>query len=100
MVTNTPVGVLAAIVILPSCLDFTVVHRLLGQTSTCRDHGRNELYDPQIVPGLRATRKLYPGRTLNDAGQKSACETCGAGEGGLPADLREAHFWGVMLEFH
>jgi len=43
MVTNTPVGVLRAVVILPSCLDFTVVHRLLGQTSTCRDHGRNEL---------------------------------------------------------
>ena len=43
MVTNTPVGVLRAVVILPSCLDFTVVHRLLRQTSTCRDHGRNEL---------------------------------------------------------
>jgi hypothetical protein len=43
MVTNAPVGVLRAIVILPSCLDFTVVHRLLRQTSTCRDHGSNEL---------------------------------------------------------
>jgi hypothetical protein len=43
MVTNTPVGVLRAVVILPSCLDFTVVHRLLRQTSTCRNHGRNEL---------------------------------------------------------
>jgi hypothetical protein len=41
MVTNTPVGVLAAIVILPSCLDFTVVHRVSGQTSTCHDNGRN-----------------------------------------------------------
>jgi len=37
MVTNTPVGVLAAIVILPSCLDFPVIHRLLCQTSTRRD---------------------------------------------------------------
>ena len=27
MVTNTPVGMLRAIVILPSCLGFTVVHR-------------------------------------------------------------------------
>ena len=42
MVTNTPIGVFRAIVILPSCLDFMVVHRLLRQTSTCRDHGRNE----------------------------------------------------------
>ena len=60
MVTNTPVGVLAAIVILPSCLNFTVVHRLLRQTSTCRDHGRKELCDrrlslddgkPEVIPG-------------------------------------------------
>src|SRR5260370_40241543 len=43
MVTNTPVGVLRAVVILPSCLDFMVVHRLLRQTSTWRDNGRNEL---------------------------------------------------------
>jgi hypothetical protein len=42
---NTPVGVLRAIVILPSCLDFTVAHRLLRQTSTCLDHGHEELYD-------------------------------------------------------
>jgi len=28
--------VLGAVVILPSCLDFTVVHRLLRQTSTCQ----------------------------------------------------------------
>ena len=34
--------------ILPSCLDFTVVHRLLRQTSTCRDHGRNELCDRRL----------------------------------------------------
>lgn len=39
MVTNTPVGVLALIVILPSCVDFAVVHRLLRQTSTLRDQG-------------------------------------------------------------
>jgi len=32
--TNTPVGVLRAIVILPSRLDVAVVHRLLRQTST------------------------------------------------------------------
>jgi hypothetical protein len=53
MVTNTPVGVLRAVVILPSCLDFTVVHRLLRQTSTCRDHGRNELVteDCAWIPG-------------------------------------------------
>src|SRR5439155_17385640 len=43
MVTNTPVGVLGTVVILPSCLDFAVVHQLLRQTSTCRDRGRNEL---------------------------------------------------------
>src|SRR5208283_5828352 len=42
MVTNTPVGVLRAIVILPSCLDVTVVHGLLRQTSTCRHRGCNE----------------------------------------------------------
>jgi hypothetical protein len=47
MVTNTPVGVLALIVILPSCLDFAIVHRLLRQTSTLRNHGRNELCDRQ-----------------------------------------------------
>jgi len=53
MVTNTPVGVLRAVVILPSCLDFTVVHRLLRQTSTCRDHERNELVteDCAWIPG-------------------------------------------------
>ena len=48
MVTNTPVGVLAAIVILPSRLDFPVVHRLLRQTSTRRDHGCNELCDRRL----------------------------------------------------
>ena len=48
MVTNTPVGVLAAIVILPSCLDFTVVHRLLRQTSTCRDNGLNQFRDRRL----------------------------------------------------
>src|SRR6266436_3842389 len=34
IVTNTPVGVLRAIVILPSRLRVAVVHRLLHQTST------------------------------------------------------------------
>lgn len=34
-VTNTPVGVLRAVVILPSRLRVAVVHRLLRQTSTC-----------------------------------------------------------------
>jgi len=48
MVMNTPVGVLRAIVILPSCLDFTVVHRLLRQTSTCWDHGHKELCDRRL----------------------------------------------------
>ena len=41
MLTNTPVGVFRAIVILPSCVDFTVVHRLLRQTSTFGGPGRN-----------------------------------------------------------
>ena len=50
MVTNTPVGVLGAVVILPSCLDFAVVHQLLRQTSTCRDHGRNELVTQDCAP--------------------------------------------------
>ena len=45
MVVNTRVGVLRAIVIVPSCLDFTVAHRLLRQTSTCLDRGHEELYD-------------------------------------------------------
>jgi hypothetical protein len=48
MVTNTPVGVLRGIVILPSCLDFMVVHRLLRQTSTRRDHGRHGLCDRRL----------------------------------------------------
>jgi len=48
MVTNTPVGVLGAIVIFPSCLDFTVVHRLLRQTSICRDHARKEICDRRL----------------------------------------------------
>ncbi len=52
MVTNTPVGVLRAIMILPSCLDFTVVHRLLRQTSTCRDYGRNERVQGSTIIGL------------------------------------------------
>ncbi len=49
MVTDASVGVLRAVVILPSCLDFTVVHRLLCQTSTCRDHGRNDLVTEDCV---------------------------------------------------
>ncbi len=48
MLTNTPVGVLRAVLILPSCLDFTVVHRLLRQTSTCRDNGLNQLRDRRL----------------------------------------------------
>jgi hypothetical protein len=48
MVTNTPVGVLRAVVIFPSCLDFAVVHRLLRQTNTSRDHGRDELCDRRV----------------------------------------------------
>ena len=55
MVTNTPVGVLAAIVILPSCLDFTVVHRLLRQTSTCRDYGPDQLRDRRLCLDHRQT---------------------------------------------
>ena len=43
MVTNTPIGVLRAIVIFPSRLDFTVFHRLLRQTSIWQDYRRNEL---------------------------------------------------------
>ena len=49
MIVNTPVGVLRAIVIIPSCLDFTVAHRLLRQTSTCLDHGHEELYDKHFA---------------------------------------------------
>jgi len=45
MATNTPVGVLRAIVIFPSCMDATVAHRLLRQTSTRRTVGHNELCD-------------------------------------------------------
>ena len=55
MVTNTPVGVLRAIVILPRRLDFTVVHRLLRQTSTCWDHGCKEPGDC----GLCLDDRLY-----------------------------------------
>ncbi len=59
MVTNTPVGVLRAVVIFPSCLDFTVVHRRLRQTSTCRDHGRIE-----VVTKEQANLKLFRARSL------------------------------------
>ena len=53
MVMNTPVRMLRAIVILPSCLDLTVVHRLLRQTSICRDYGRNELCDRRLCRANR-----------------------------------------------
>jgi hypothetical protein len=42
MVTNTPVGVLRAVVIVPSRLHVAVVHRLLRQTSTCSRSGRRQ----------------------------------------------------------
>ena len=42
IVTNTPEGVLRAIVILPSRLQVAVVHRSLCQTSTCSDRGRKQ----------------------------------------------------------
>ena len=62
MVTNTPVGVLRAVVILPSCLDFMVVHRLLRQTSTWRDNGRNELVteDCAWITGNSEATRRYP----------------------------------------
>jgi hypothetical protein len=76
MVTNTPIGVFRAIVILPSRLDFTVVHRLLRQTSTRRDHGRNEpgdcglclddglLFANLVREGLPTTAELRELRTF------------------------------------
>ena len=69
MVTNTPVGVLRAIVISPSCLDFTVVHRLLRQTSTRRDSGRKELCDRRL--------SLNDGLLFHDPVWKRADDTTG-----------------------
>ena len=53
MVTNTPVGVLAAIVILPRCLDFTVVHQLYARLAPAGTTDAMSLW-PQIVPGSQA----------------------------------------------
>jgi len=58
MVTNTPIGVFAAIVILPSCLDIAVVHRRLTQISTAWTTGRIEPCDRSMCGSeLPITRK-------------------------------------------
>jgi len=64
MVTNTPVGVLAAIVILPSCLDFPVIHRLLCQTSTRREIAVSAI-DRIGVGGRRLSRTRKTQRIWN-----------------------------------
>ncbi len=52
MVTNSPVGVLRALVILPSRLNVTIVHRLLRQTSTGTLHGSTGTStEPATAPG-------------------------------------------------
>src|SRR5579862_3100735 len=48
IVTDTPEGVLRAVVILPSRQRIAVLHRLLRQTSTCRDHEHNEPGDCEL----------------------------------------------------
>ena len=58
---NTPVGVLGFIMILPSCLGFTIVHRLLCQISTRRDHERNELCDRRLC-WMTGARRRNPER--------------------------------------
>ena len=87
MVTNTPIGVFRAIVILPSCLDFTVVHRLLRQASTCRDHGRNEPDDC----GLCLDDELTGSCVFTFSGRlRRRCPEVGFEE---ISDLPEAHLW-------
>ncbi len=46
-----------------------------------------------ILGGSRANRKLCPGQTLNDAGQKSAWGKRSAGECRLSREFREIRFW-------
>src|SRR5258708_2832734 len=82
MVTNTPGGVLAAVVILPSCLDFTVVHRLLGQTSTCQDHGRNARFMTADCPWMTSysevavvNRRLHSLSCANSSLGYGSCTT-------------------------
>src|ERR1700685_2395670 len=59
IVTNTPVGVLRAIVILPSRLRVAVAHRSLRQTSTCSGSRAQAMnLRPRIMPGSPAIRKL------------------------------------------
>jgi hypothetical protein len=59
IVTNTPVGVFRAIVILPSRLRVAVVHRLLRQTSTCSGSRAQAMnLRLRIMPGSPANRKL------------------------------------------
>ena len=57
MVTNTPIGVFAPIVILPSGLDFTVVHQLLRQTSTCPTTGAMSFVTADCAMDFTATSK-------------------------------------------
>ena len=55
---DTPVGVLRAIVILPSRLDVVVLHLLLRQTSTCPEpRARATSHDPATADSAWMTGK-------------------------------------------
>jgi hypothetical protein len=62
MITNTPVGVLAAIVILPSGLDVAVVHGCYARLAPAGDHGRNDLCARRLCLdyGQTGSNRLLP----------------------------------------